>query len=631
MGLLALTGALLAAAACSAPVIDVPFDQGAEATATPAAPQPTPPPAPNVLVVCLSQMPDTFYLYDSPNASAQTLLPAIYDGPFDVLGYTYRPVIVEAVPSPETGSVRFETAPVGSGDVYFNPETMMAEIMAPGKPYLPSGCTSADCMRRFEGGQAELDRQVVEFRLIPDLLWSDGTPLTARDSVFSFQLDADPATPSLKDQVNRTALYEAVDDRTIRWTGIPGYADPEFPGDFWSPLPEHVLGSLDPAAIPQAEAAMSRPLGWGPYVVEEWTPGQSIAFSPNPNYRRHTEGLPAFDRLVARVIGDGTEAALQQVLTGECDVLEEGLLDDSAGAALDQLAQDGRLRSQSTPGTVLERLDFATAPSGDRPAVFGQTEMRRSIAACIDRQGLIDELVPGRSSVPSAMIAEDHPLAPETSSSITYSPGAAGEALTSLGWIDEDDDAATPRVARGADGVAAGSSLVVTLLTAPGAGEEALAQALADDLAQCGVGVEVEVVPPETLYAPWPDGPAFGRDFDLVVWPWLEWITPACELFTTAEIASLDQPEGANASGFSDSVYDEACREARLNSANAAISTEAFGRTLAILDEALPSLPLLQWPRLLVASSSVCGPQIDPTAPLLWNLEEFVRGPECVP
>jgi ABC-type transport system substrate-binding protein len=252
--------------------------------------------------------------------------------------------------------------------------------------------------------------------------------------------------------------------------------------------------------------------------------------------------------------------------------------------------------------------------------------MRRAIAACIDRQGLIDELVPGRSSVPPAMIAADHPLAPEAPSSITYSTDAAGEALTSLGWVDEDGDAATPRVARDADGVAAGRSLVVTLLTAPGVGEEALAQAMADDLARCGVGVEVEVVPPESLYAPWPDGRAFGRDFDLVLWPWLEWITPACELFTTAEIASVDHPEGSNASGFSDFLYDEACSQARLNPANPAVSAEAFGRTLAILDEAVPSLPLFQRPRVLVASSRICGLQIDPTAPSLWNIERLKQG-----
>ncbi len=179
-----LLACLLAAAACTAPALDVPFSQGAADTPTPPPFLPTAPPAPKVLVVCLAEEPDTFYLYDSPNPSAQTLLPALYDGPFDVLDHEYRPVILEGVPSVESGTVRLETASLASGDLYFNPETMLPETLAPGKPYLPSGCTSPDCVRRSEGGQIQMDRQVAEFRLLPDLAWSDGTPLTARELGF---------------------------------------------------------------------------------------------------------------------------------------------------------------------------------------------------------------------------------------------------------------------------------------------------------------------------------------------------------------------------------------------------------------------------------------------------------------
>ncbi|HLE23542.1 MAG TPA: ABC transporter substrate-binding protein, partial [Anaerolineales bacterium] len=233
----ALIACLLAAAACTAPALDVPFAQGAADTPTPRPFLPTAPPAPDTLVVCLAEDPNTFYLYDSPNASARTILPALYDGPFDVLDYEIRPVILESTPSIEAGTVRLETVSLVSGDLYFNPETTLPETLAPGKPYLPSGCTSPGCVRRSEGGQIQMDRQVADFRLLPDLAWSDGTPLTAHDSVFSFNLDAHPDTPSLKDQVNRTASYEAVDDRTVRWTGIPGFTDPELAGNFWTPLP----------------------------------------------------------------------------------------------------------------------------------------------------------------------------------------------------------------------------------------------------------------------------------------------------------------------------------------------------------------------------------------------------------
>ncbi len=322
--------------------------------------------------------------------------------------------------------------------------------------------------------------------------------------------------------MNYTASYEAVDDRTVRWTGIPGYSDPELAGSFWTPLPEHVLGDVAPADLPQAEAARTMPIGWGPYVLERWTPGKSLEFSPNPNYHRRGEGLPAFDRLQARIIGEGTEAAIQQVLTGECDVLEESLLDGSTLETLAQLSGDQRLKSSATPGVLLERLDFQTAPAGDRPPILAEQGVRRALAACIDRQGVIDRAISGLSSIPSGVLTAGHPLDASVASSIVYDPAGGKAALTSLGWIDDDEQSATPRVAQGVVGLDDGTPLALSLRTASGPGEESVAQAIADGLAQCGVAVDVESLPAETLYAPFPQGPAFGRDFDLVLWPWLE-------------------------------------------------------------------------------------------------------------
>jgi ABC-type transport system substrate-binding protein len=114
-----------------------------------------------------------------------------------------------------------------------------------------------------------------------------------------------------------------------------------------------------------------------------------------------------------------------------------------------------------------------------------------------------------------------------------------------------------------------------------------------------------------------------------VIWPWLEWVSPACELFTTAEIASPQNPEGSNASGFADAAYDAACAQARLGPAAGTPFADAIRETQAILDEAVPSLPLFQWPRFLVGGQRVCGLSLDPTAALLWNLEDLTPGPGC--
>jgi peptide/nickel transport system substrate-binding protein len=122
----------------------------------------------------------------------------------------------------------------------------------------------------------------------------------------------------------------------------------------------------------------------------------------------------------------------------------------------------------------------------------------------------------------------------------------------------------------------------------------------------------------------------FGRSFDLVAWPWLQWVAPACEVFSSPEIPSAENPEGSNASGFSEVAFDEACAQAGLGPIAGSAYTSSVAEMQSILSEAVPSLPLLQWPRMLIASPLVCGQRADPTAgSLLWNLEEFTPGPAC--
>lgn len=134
------------------------------------------------------------------------------------------------------------------------------------------------------------------------------------------------------------------------------------------------------------------------------------------------------------------------------------------------------------------------------------------------------------------------------------------------------------------------------------------------------------------MCAPWPEGPVFGRDFDLVLWSWLQWLAPACEAFTTEEIPSAGNPEGINASGFSDPAYDAACDQIAFGEITGDAYRNGLETAQTILAEAMPSLPLFQWPRLLVAGPTVCGFQVDPTvSSLLWNVEALRGGPDCTP
>ena len=70
--------------------------------------------------------------------------------------------------------------------------------LAEGMMIRPAGCLSADCAVEYAGGEVEMDQIVATFKLVDGLTWSNGDPLTADDSLYAFEVGADPDTPTSK-------------------------------------------------------------------------------------------------------------------------------------------------------------------------------------------------------------------------------------------------------------------------------------------------------------------------------------------------------------------------------------------------------------------------------------------------
>lgn len=580
----------------------------------PALPTPTPPPAHTDLVVCLADEPASLYLYGDTNREADAILQVIYDGPITLTSFEYRSTLLEKLPSFSGGDARLETVSLSAGDVYLNPETDQPDVLASGQPYLPAGCDRQDCIQKYRTGEVQMDRLVADFSLKPDLSWSDGVPLTAADSVFSFRLDGDPDTPTTKYLFDRTFSYKALDGQTLEWTGLPGFIDAEYQSNVWTPLPEHQLKDLSAEALTTAEVSARLPMGWGPYQIDNWVAGQQIVLTPNDHF---WEGVdqPPFRRIVFRFLGGQAETAVDQLRTGECDALDEALLGPEDLPGLEAAQASGDIQVASFAGSLVMRLDLNLDPMGPgvAPGLFSDPRTRRALDMCIDRQSLITEDLNGAGQAADSFLPGEHPLYVAPDPAPAFDPKSGQQLLDVVGWKQVEADTST-RVSDGVSGVPDGTPLRFEILAPQGSVYASLGSSLASELARCGVEVNVRQLAAADLFAGWPDGPVFGRDFQAVIWSWPSASAPPCEMFSSWEIPSADHPFGSNASGFSHPDYDAACRELMFQVPDMASYADAAARVQSVFQTELPALPLFVRPRIVAYAAWLCGVEPDASA-----------------
>jgi len=583
----------------------------------------------DTLTLCIGSEPNTLYLYGGGLLAARHIHEAIYDGPIDNRSFGYQPVILEKLPSLADGDAVTETVKVQAGDRVID-DAGQPVSLAKGVLVRPAGCYSAECATAFDGTPLEMERLVATFKLRTGIHWSDGEPLTAYDSVYSYELDADPDTPTDKHLILRTARYEVLDDYTTVWAGLPGYRDAQYLTHFWTPLPAHLWSALTALELTQAQESARKPIGWGPYVIEEWVPGDHITLVKNEHYWRADEGLPKFATVVYRFVGENASANVAALLSGECDIVDQTANLESQSEMLLELQAVGKLNATFVTGTVWEHADFAINPaeSYERLDFFGDVRVRRAIAHCMDRQAVVEGALFAQSQVLDSYLPPEHPLYNPDVRRYPFDPEAGSALLEAAGWIDEDKDPATPRVAQGIEGVPDGTMLAFSFWTTSAAQRQAAAQILQASLAQCGIKVNLEYWSPSELFADGPDGPLFGRRFDMAQFAWLTGVEPPCELYFCSQIPSEEnQWSGSNNTGFCDATYDAACTAARQSLPGTAPHVKFHQEAQRIFAEQLPVVPLYQRIILAATRPDMQGFTMDPTAQSeFWNIEAFDYG-----
>ena len=579
------------------------------------------------LTVCMGEEPKSLYLYGGGGLATFTILEAVYDGPIDSLNYSYTPVILKTLPTLDNGGAILKKVTVGQGDTIFADNGTDA-LLKSGVKYRPAGCNDSACVQTYSGGTVTMDQLQVTFQLKPDLLWSDGEPLTADDSVYSFELSSSPDTPhpvGLTRAILGTQAYEKLDNLTVRWTGLPGNIDPSYSHRFWSPLPRHAWGKMSAAELMTSDASTRHPIGWGPYIIQSWTAGTEILLKKNPNYFRAGEGLPHFDTLHFKFIGADGRLGVSALLSGECDVVDQTVrLDDQITEILD-LQGRKELQAAFTTGTAWEHLDFNLKPAvGTGVAYFQDVRLRQAVALCLDRQKVVDQALSGLSVVPDTYVPPQHPLFNKDVAKYPYDPAKGEALLDQIGWKDLDNNPSTPRTAQGVKGVADGIPLMINSTMVFTELRQNAVAIMSASLMECGIGPVATFADP-SMFVENADGLVFGRLFETVQFGWVAGVEPACELYTTAEIPTIDNGYSfSNVTGFSNPDYDRACDLAHRSLPGTAAYVQNQYLAQQIFAENLPSIPLYLTVKTAIAVPHLSGLIMDPTAASdLWNLESL--------
>jgi peptide/nickel transport system substrate-binding protein len=289
--------------------------------------------------------------------------------------------------------------------------------------------------------------------LRPGVTFSDGAPFTSADVLFSFRAIYDEAVGSPIGESMRVGgkplAVSAPDPQTV----VVRFPSPFGPGirllDNLPILPRHKLeAALDAGTFGKAwdgSTPVREVVGLGPFVIDQYLPGQRLVFARNPRYWRTDEAgrrLPALDLLTLEIVPD-QNAELVRLQAGQIDFTQMEVRPEDY-ATLKQAEAAGRVTLVDLGvGLDADSLWFnLRAGANPKRPWLHRVELRRAIAQAVDRRAFADTVFLGAAEpVDGALItpgnarwyAADLPRHP-------FDPAAAGALLASVGLVDRDGD-----------------------------------------------------------------------------------------------------------------------------------------------------------------------------------------------
>lgn len=250
-------------------------------------------------------------------------------------------------------------------------------------------------------------RKIYTVKLRPSLKWSDGTPLTAHDVVFTGRLIQSFKVPRYSSKWRLVKDIVAVDDTTVQFHIQRPYATflsgtlsaPIVPAHQWRPI-------VDKANTSQKKLAallnqnISDPVGNGPFAFHKWQQGNFIHLVKNPYFfgtHIPVNGRklgPYINGILFKIYGT-TDVAVLALRKGEIDMFWMGI----QPGHLDQLSASPHIRIYQSRKSALYYMGFNT-----RQPPFNDRALRRAIATLTDKRFIVHRILQDAGTQMDAII-----------------------------------------------------------------------------------------------------------------------------------------------------------------------------------------------------------------------------------
>lgn len=484
----------------------------------------------------------------------------------------------------------------------------------------------------LENGGISEDRTSITWKLLPDLKWSDGTPVTADDAVFTWQYCTDPAGGcSQATKYEGVASVEAVDPSTIKVTFSGPKANPytAFVSALAPILQKKQFEACLGAAAPTCTDANNMPIGTGPFMVTGFTVNDTVSMAANPNYRDPAK--PAFATAVIKGGGDAEGSARAVMETGEFDYAWNTQIPPETQ---ESMKAAGKGQFVVAFGTLVERIEMNTTdpspdlPEGERSTakhphpILSDIKVRTALSKAIDRSILV-EVGYGAGGKPTCnVIPGPEGWASDNEGCIAQDMEGAKALLDEAGWKDTDGDGIRDKD---------GKPLNILYQTTVNPIRQDFQALIKDWWTELGVNVELKAIDPGVFFGGDPGSPDTFQKFyaDVEMYANNSESPDPESYLGQYQCKNAPTPEtqwqGENINRFCNPDYDALYATLATTTDLAARQDIAKRLNDMVTKDSMIVVPLVHRGTLSAHSNSLGGVQINAWDSEMWNVADWFR------